>query len=157
MLIFCKLKGNFLKVQQILQFIWSGRLNPYDLYRDCNSNSELNKARIRVMKFGLAASSSSLFKNNVPMLKQKSMESVLSSFNVSFTSRQFFVFKMLKHRKSDFSSDFTSIIYFKFRKFQTEYEHSVLNDKKFLNLQFLNQLLVILANYFSRWRCTLSE
>lgn len=56
------------KVQKIFQFIWSGNLNPYDLYRDCISNPELNKARIRVMKFGLTE----------PAKKKKSLKSVLT-------------------------------------------------------------------------------
>ncbi|EJW75468.1 hypothetical protein WUBG_13623, partial [Wuchereria bancrofti] len=55
-------------VQKIFQFIWSGNLNPYDLYRDCISNPELNKARIRVMKFGLTE----------PAKKQKSLKSILA-------------------------------------------------------------------------------
>uniref|UniRef100_A0A1I7VKP7 Carboxypeptidase n=1 Tax=Loa loa TaxID=7209 RepID=A0A1I7VKP7_LOALO len=63
-------------VQEIFQFIWSGNLNPYDLYRDCNSNPELNKARIRVMKFGLTASR--LLKSNEPGMEQKPLKSVLA-------------------------------------------------------------------------------
>ncbi|MCP9262029.1 Carboxypeptidase [Dirofilaria immitis] len=40
-------------VQEIFRFIWSGNLNPYDLYRDCYPNLELSKARMHAMKFGL--------------------------------------------------------------------------------------------------------
>ncbi|CAG9534619.1 unnamed protein product, partial [Cercopithifilaria johnstoni] len=67
-------------VRKIFRFIWSGGLNPYDLYRDCDSNAKLNKARIRAVKFGLTTSTFSLFKNNKPMIKQKSLNiSVLSN------------------------------------------------------------------------------
>lgn len=87
---FCKFgTGNFLKIEGIFRFIWSGGLNPYDLYRDCHSNTKLNKARIRAMKFGLTSLSFDLFKNNKPTVEQKPLESVLTYLRVSSLSINF--------------------------------------------------------------------
>ncbi|VBB27528.1 unnamed protein product [Acanthocheilonema viteae] len=66
-------------VEKIFQFIWFGGLNPYDLYRNCDSNTKLNKARMRVMKFGLTASSFDIFKTDNPKIKRKPSGSVLTS------------------------------------------------------------------------------
>lgn len=33
--------------------MWSGGLNPYDIYRDCDSNSIKNSFRMDALRFGL--------------------------------------------------------------------------------------------------------
>lgn len=48
-----KQKHCAMMVEEIFQFIWFGGLNPYDLYRDCDSHSERSGTRMRAMKFGL--------------------------------------------------------------------------------------------------------
>ncbi|VDM98305.1 unnamed protein product, partial [Onchocerca ochengi] len=71
----CINKGS---VQEIFQFMWSGRLNPYDLYRDCSPNSNTSKTRMRAMQFGLSVTSVDLIKKNKALIKQKSLESFLA-------------------------------------------------------------------------------
>lgn len=73
----------FLKVEEIFEFIWTSNLNPYDLYRDCNSNFELNKSRMRAMKFGLTAPPFDLLQSNKPVMKQKPQKSLLTYLKVS--------------------------------------------------------------------------
>uniref|UniRef100_A0A0R3RPV3 Carboxypeptidase n=1 Tax=Elaeophora elaphi TaxID=1147741 RepID=A0A0R3RPV3_9BILA len=70
----CMSKGS---IRNILRFIWSGRINPYDLYRDCKPSSKLDRARIRVMKFGLTGSHPSSMKSDKLIKNQKAPETIL--------------------------------------------------------------------------------
>lgn len=40
-------------VEEIFMFLWSGGLNPYDLYRDCDPNPDGNSIRMTAMRKGL--------------------------------------------------------------------------------------------------------
>ncbi|TMS33414.1 hypothetical protein L596_001158 [Steinernema carpocapsae] len=42
-------------VEDIFQFLWAGGLNPYDLYRDCDPNPDVNSLRLQSMLMGVAA------------------------------------------------------------------------------------------------------
>ncbi|KAF7632998.1 Carboxypeptidase [Meloidogyne graminicola] len=41
------------KVEEIIEFVWHGGLNPYDLYRDCDAFSPLNSPKMNAIKRGL--------------------------------------------------------------------------------------------------------
>nr|CAD2141335.1 unnamed protein product [Meloidogyne enterolobii] len=41
------------KVEEIFEFVWLGGLNPYDLYRDCDSFSPLNSPKMHALRRGL--------------------------------------------------------------------------------------------------------
>ncbi|VDN01566.1 unnamed protein product [Thelazia callipaeda] len=53
---FCKNMASIF-VEKIFTFLWEGGLNPYDLYRDCDPNSEESKTRINAMKRNFAPTS----------------------------------------------------------------------------------------------------
>uniref|UniRef100_F1L111 Carboxypeptidase n=1 Tax=Ascaris suum TaxID=6253 RepID=F1L111_ASCSU len=40
-------------VEDIFQFLWFGGLNPYDLYRDCDPNPDINDVRMSAIRRGL--------------------------------------------------------------------------------------------------------
>uniref|UniRef100_A0A915PNG6 Carboxypeptidase n=1 Tax=Setaria digitata TaxID=48799 RepID=A0A915PNG6_9BILA len=46
---------NTLEIEELFKFIWSGELNPYDIYRDCDPNPEQDATRLNAMKFGLTS------------------------------------------------------------------------------------------------------
>ncbi|VDL73341.1 unnamed protein product [Nippostrongylus brasiliensis] len=53
---FTKVEGHCeTMVEDIFQFLWAGGLNPYDLYRDCDPNPEVNGERMTHMLRGVAA------------------------------------------------------------------------------------------------------
>ncbi|VDP14290.1 unnamed protein product [Onchocerca flexuosa] len=80
--------GECINKGKIFRFMWSGRLNPYDLYRDCSPNYKLSGSRMRAMQSGLSVTPVDLIKKNKAMIKQKSFESVLDfpKHNNSLTS-----------------------------------------------------------------------
>uniref|UniRef100_A0A915NAS6 Carboxypeptidase n=1 Tax=Meloidogyne javanica TaxID=6303 RepID=A0A915NAS6_MELJA len=41
------------KVEEIFEFVWLGGLNPYDLYRDCDTFSPLNSIKMHALRRGL--------------------------------------------------------------------------------------------------------
>uniref|UniRef100_A0A0M3HJQ2 RNA-dependent RNA polymerase n=1 Tax=Ascaris lumbricoides TaxID=6252 RepID=A0A0M3HJQ2_ASCLU len=41
------------QVEDIFQFLWFGGLNPYDLYRDCDPNPDINDVRMSAIRRGL--------------------------------------------------------------------------------------------------------
>ncbi|KJH47892.1 serine carboxypeptidase [Dictyocaulus viviparus] len=52
---FAKVAGHCVTmVEDIFQFLWSGGLNPYDLYRDCDPNPSINSKRMTHMLRGIA-------------------------------------------------------------------------------------------------------
>ncbi|CAD6197731.1 unnamed protein product [Caenorhabditis auriculariae] len=50
-------------VEDIFQFLWAGGLNPYDLYRDCDPNPDVNSNRLKHMLKGVAPMSVSYEKS----------------------------------------------------------------------------------------------
>lgn len=44
---------SLLQVEDIFQFLWFGGLNPYDLYRDCDPNPDINDVRMSAIRRGL--------------------------------------------------------------------------------------------------------
>uniref|UniRef100_A0A0N4ZEM9 Carboxypeptidase n=1 Tax=Parastrongyloides trichosuri TaxID=131310 RepID=A0A0N4ZEM9_PARTI len=63
-------------VEDIFQFLWFGGLNPYDLYRDCDPNPDVNSKKMKAIQRGITflrsiPSYSRVFKTNLFNKKDK--------------------------------------------------------------------------------------
>lgn len=79
------------KVEDTFEFLWHGGLNPYDLYRDCDPNPDLNQGRRSVMQMGFFPKHFTQARLNLYSTPQKNVKSPKVDFFKRKTDFRFYL------------------------------------------------------------------